>query len=624
MKRKTAAATKGAAAGKSVRLRPANPFDLIRLIAHSQGDPRKAMAELVQNSLDAGATRITITRWRKSGVAFVSIHDDGRGVFPDLPRPEALERIATNVGHSFKRNLSASERQQEMMLGKYGIGILGFWSVGEELEMRSRVVGSDTWALHLVRDEPMAEVVRMRDRRIEFPSETWTEIVIRGVHASAARQIAGRKLGDYLGSELRGQLLERKVTLRIVDKVARGRSLKDFLVVPERFRGRKVQDLFQLSVVGYAPARLEIYVVDPGEVRERPPTVAVTCGGTVVCEDIAALDAADFERPPWTSRVFEGFVEFSELEVAPATRRGLVPGPAAEAFFEALRGLEPELLRLAEMEKERQSAEEDGSLAHEIRKVFRPVARTLPQYDFFEIVRRTKSDSGAAGDAGARLGHAGEAGANGASAPPTETTEVVEDGDLPEPEPEILPPGPLTSVRIVPRRSRLLPGSTRKLKAKAVDSTGRVIPEGVDFQWTLRDGAGKLTAQEDLATYEASESTGKARVFVHATQWKREVEADAEIEVVEKLAGESPDAGIPDPERVYDPAGDWRSRVVGKRWQYNAAHPDYKAVVEDARRRLRYMVHLFAKEMVLMNYGEPKDERLLERIVEVLTHVQPR
>jgi hypothetical protein len=37
---------------RTVRLRPANPFDLIRLIAESQNDPRKAIAELVQNSLD--------------------------------------------------------------------------------------------------------------------------------------------------------------------------------------------------------------------------------------------------------------------------------------------------------------------------------------------------------------------------------------------------------------------------------------------------------------------------------------------------------------------------------------------------------------------------------------------
>ncbi len=39
------------------KVRPHDPFELIRWLALSQPDPRKALAELVQNSLDAGASR---------------------------------------------------------------------------------------------------------------------------------------------------------------------------------------------------------------------------------------------------------------------------------------------------------------------------------------------------------------------------------------------------------------------------------------------------------------------------------------------------------------------------------------------------------------------------------------
>lgn len=105
-----------------VRLRPANPFDLIRLIALSQSDPRKAMAELVQNALDAGARNVTITRQRRRKEIVISVLDDGHGVFPEMERARALEHGATHIGHSFKRNLSAAERQQQMLLGKYDIG----------------------------------------------------------------------------------------------------------------------------------------------------------------------------------------------------------------------------------------------------------------------------------------------------------------------------------------------------------------------------------------------------------------------------------------------------------------------------------------------------------------------
>jgi len=43
------------APARTLVLRPADPFDLIRWLARSQSDPRKAVAELVQNSIDAHA-----------------------------------------------------------------------------------------------------------------------------------------------------------------------------------------------------------------------------------------------------------------------------------------------------------------------------------------------------------------------------------------------------------------------------------------------------------------------------------------------------------------------------------------------------------------------------------------
>src|ERR1700680_545581 len=49
------------------RLRVHDPSELIRWLALSQPDPRKALAELVQNSLDAGARTIRVVRRREKG-----------------------------------------------------------------------------------------------------------------------------------------------------------------------------------------------------------------------------------------------------------------------------------------------------------------------------------------------------------------------------------------------------------------------------------------------------------------------------------------------------------------------------------------------------------------------------
>ncbi|MBN1441397.1 MAG: ATP-binding protein [Planctomycetes bacterium] len=614
--RKAGTGRRGRGGGQRVRLRPANPFDLIRLIAHSQSDPRKALAELVQNSLDAEARSITITRRRHRGEIQLSVFDDGRGIFPEEERPAALEKIATNIGHSFKKNLSAAERQRQMLLGKYGIGILGFWCVGRELEMRTRVAGSDVWSLRLVEDDPDAEVRKLPQRSFPFDAETCTEIVVQSVHPAAARVLSSRRLGDYLGSELRGQLLARDVKLRIIDRVARGKAVKDFLVVPQRFQGRRLPQVDELAVEGRSPARVELYLVD--EQEERPARVSLCCGGTVVCEDLSQVEGYALDPALWGGRRLEGIIEFAELEVAPGTRRGFLPGPEADAFFEALRALEPRLRAVLEEEGEKRRAEQDQNLAQEIRRVFRPLARALPQYDFFEIARSSPQPDRAPGSAGAQLGRAEEMPAEEPS------SEVVESGEEPEPPPELFPPGPLESVRIAPRRSRLLPGATRGLTAKAFDEAGRRIEAPLEFLWSLREGGGSLSAEEDRAAYTAPEETGAAAIVVLVRQGDIERQAEAEIEIVERLRGENPDAGIPDPKRVFDPEGDWRSRIVGARWEYNAAHRDYQSVVDDPRRRLRYLVHLFSKEIVLRNWGEPKDERLLERMVEVLTHIRAR
>src|ERR1700733_10563077 len=109
------------------RASPADPFELVRWLARSQSDPRKAVAELVQNSLDAGARRVTILRKRIKGELCLVVRDDGEGVLPEMSREEALRYVATHVGHSRKLGLDPAERAQRVVAGKYGVGLLGFW-----------------------------------------------------------------------------------------------------------------------------------------------------------------------------------------------------------------------------------------------------------------------------------------------------------------------------------------------------------------------------------------------------------------------------------------------------------------------------------------------------------------
>ena len=69
-----------AASGK---LRIGDDWNAITIIALSQDNPLKAVAEFVENSIDAGARNITITRGRERGEHYLMVADDGAGVPKD-------------------------------------------------------------------------------------------------------------------------------------------------------------------------------------------------------------------------------------------------------------------------------------------------------------------------------------------------------------------------------------------------------------------------------------------------------------------------------------------------------------------------------------------------------------
>ena len=599
-----------------VRLRPENPFDLIRLLARSQTDPRKAVAELAQNSLDANAREVEISWFNEAGRRVLRVYDDGAGIFPEMERPEALRRIAQTIGHSHKRDLSPVQRRELMVLGKYGIGLIGFWSIGEVMEIRSRVGGLDPWCLQLVEDKSDGTLYRPRGRRLT-EAATYTQITIRHLHEVARRQIRPARLQAYLAAELRGQLLRRDVTFRIRDRVARGRARKEFFVEARPFLGVPLTEFTELDVRGHEPARLELYLVSAEE--ERTGTVALACGGSTVLDDLALIQGSEEDASPWSSGQLEGVVDYPDLTVSPGSRRGFVPDAACVAFFEALTPLETKLWAYLREEERKRTEQRSRQVARDIRRAFRSVAAHLPEYDLFEVKGASRGAADGSSPDGALLGDA-QPGEPPSSASAESTREA---GPVDEEETSLFPPGPLSSVRLKPNTLRLAPGSMRSLQARALDVHGRAAHGAVRFQWNL-EGAGDLASNGSQASYTAPESSSSATVRVVASQADITAEATAEISVLEELAGRDRVSGIPEPHPVHAPSEPWRSRMRGARWEFNDGHPDYLAVVPTESRRLRYLIHLFTKEVVLRNFGHPSDDHLLERMVQVLTHLQAR
>jgi len=94
---------------KAVRpgqLRIGNDWHAISIIAQSQSNPLKAIAEFVENSIDARANRIVITRCRQRGAHYLRITDDGEGIRKNAEGTPDFAYVAAHTWDSIKRELT--------------------------------------------------------------------------------------------------------------------------------------------------------------------------------------------------------------------------------------------------------------------------------------------------------------------------------------------------------------------------------------------------------------------------------------------------------------------------------------------------------------------------------------
>ena len=126
------------------RLRIGDQWNAITIIALSQNSPLKAIAEFVENSIDARARNITIIRGREQGEPFLRVVDDGEGIrLNDAGAPD-FDYVATHVCDSIKRRLKAQGATG--IQGEFGIGLLSFWTVGERLVTLASALHSLSWS----------------------------------------------------------------------------------------------------------------------------------------------------------------------------------------------------------------------------------------------------------------------------------------------------------------------------------------------------------------------------------------------------------------------------------------------------------------------------------------------
>lgn len=623
------------------RLTIGDEWMAIQIIARSQTNPQKAVAELVENSIDAGAKRIIITRARRRGRVYLRISDDGRGVPLTPDGVPDFDYVATHICDSLKRRLD--ERERSGIQGEFGIGLLGFWSIGRELEMISQTGDALPWVM------TMRSGSRSYDRRRYLGARpgNGVDVTIHDVHREAQSRLTAEKLQRYLGEELRERIRRAGATIVLDDRLPPRRTLE---ARPAAFQGERIQEIAEIPVKDHPAVRAELYLAprerEPrdGEPRDREPrnegerpVVSLYRLGTRVCRDLSALP--EFAREPWSSGGIEGVVDFADLRLGPASREGFIPDGAYHAFVEGMRGVEPSLVERLRLEEEARSERASRALVKELQSAFARLLRDLPSgdYDWFGMEGRRPfagGGDGRPGGASAVPGGEGprEPGAEG-TAPPedaaAERTEDVDDSAVEDerpPEQPSLMTGPLDHVFIRPATIRMAVGRRKRVVARAYDAAGMPIRSGLTYAWTLSSGGvGALSVVADgEALIEAGRRPARGTLGVRVRGIGGEAEARecaAEAEVL--VEAEAPRRAFPPPDFVHAPGEGWRSRwnLPSGRVEVNSAHPDYHAVRQQPARRRRYLGRLYAKELVLHNFGHETTSVALERLLEVLTRL---
>ena len=173
-------------------LRIGDQWNAITIIAHSQTHPLKAICELTENAIDAGASRVRILRRRSKGGLYLEIEDDGRGVTPDDSGLPDFQRIATHLCDSMKRHLDAKHRRG--VHGEFGIGLLSFWSLGDELRMISGGGAASARELCLVRGQRHYAIRPVRGRL----ATGGTRVVVGPLLEATKNLVTGEKIARYL------------------------------------------------------------------------------------------------------------------------------------------------------------------------------------------------------------------------------------------------------------------------------------------------------------------------------------------------------------------------------------------------------------------------------------------
>ncbi len=502
---------------ESGRLRIGDNWNAITIIALSQNNPLKAIAEFVENSIDARAKAISIIRGKAKGQNYLKIIDDGQGVPLDEKGTPNFKYVATHICDSIKKKLK--EEGAMGIQGEFGIGLLSFWTVGETLSLSCCGHDGSAYHMRMSRGQPGYSISH-RHLLVPFPG---TELVITSL-LPGLRQVNGEKIQRYLASELRDRIRQTEVKIKVIDHFSRA----EYWVEPRQFSGQLIHQL-PASSTPHGEIYSELYFNSPDQENR----IGLYRSGTRVLPSLTQLD--EFNSPPWTSGYLQGIIDAPFLNLTPGTRDGIIRDERFAQFCEAVRSLQDKLIAVIEEQRRAQEERSSKQILKTVQMALKEAILSLPQeeYDWFEV-------------------HTSKTLAHPLAEGPLETSFSGREDELmimqtdygreatPVQKDFFEFSGPLHSVKISPTSCQVAVNGTRNLRAVCRDRQRRMVEQQISFQWEILEGRGTLNPIDGcVVTFQASDEPGLTRLRVKVRQNDIECRAEGQITVTESILPEN-------------------------------------------------------------------------------------
>ena len=588
--------------GAGGRLRIGDDWNAITIIALSQNNPLKAIAEFVENSIDANAKNVTIIRGRERGEHYLKIIDDGDGIPCTEEGIPDFKYVATHICDSLKRRLK--ENGAKNIQGEFGIGLLSFWTVGHKLTVVSSGKNGRTYQMFMEKGRPGYDI----SPRPHLIPMKGTQLTITPL-LEGIRQLNGEKIHHYLSSELRDRIRNSHARIKIIDRTSR--VTHD--VEPRMYSGQLLHNLPQITAV-FGDIYAEIYL--NGKSAENK--ISLFKSGTRVLPDVCVLD--EFIGNPWTGGYFQGIIDAPFLHLTPGTRDGIIRDERFAAFCDAILPLKEYLSSIAAEQEKTEDERASKNILKSIQKALKDAILALPreEYDWFNIHGATK--------AGAPTNRPDE----NSEADGIETDQPLEIDEKSQKQ-FFEFAGPLSCARIQPASTIVQAGMSKTLRAVALDRNKRQVEGNLSYTWSIVDGKGALDKNDsEIVVFQSPQEPGLCRLKVTVTQNNTTCEAQAVVTIVDTLIktqqsnAETALKGLPGYTLESEPGQSWRSKYDGKNniIIVNSGHRDFLYCNAEKGKKLRYLCRLFAKELIMHNFTGSPAGQMLERMVELSIYTE--